>query len=148
MIGHKDLSAGMSAEFELSGARSTYRLRAKVAGLNEDTVQLNMADGRTIAVPLTALVSIAHVDKPNAEPTQDSRSARVAPTQGELARAMESTLAAAETEPQALERAKLIRLRLKEVQGDVSSALNTRLVKAVLSVAEAVEAQAVERRLR
>lgn len=130
----------MSAEFELSGARSTYRLRAKVTGLDEHAVQLMLTDGRTIAVPLTALVGVAHVDEPNATAAQDVR-AGGRPTQGDLARALESTLEAAAIEPQGMERTKLIRIRLEEVRGNVTSALNARLVKAVLSVAKSVEAQ-------
>lgn len=141
MIGHQDLTAGMSAEFELSGAHATYRIRAKVASLDERTVQLVTSGGRTIAVPLTALVGIAEVHKPNSIERQDAPQARSPRTQGDLARAIQSTLEAVTTEPQAMERARRIRVQLEEVQGDVSSAHNARLIEAALAVATAVEAQ-------
>ncbi|MFB6608707.1 AAA family ATPase [Agromyces sp. NPDC056379] len=141
LIGQEYLTAGLRAEFELSGAHSTYRVRAEVERLNEEEIHLLMPDGRTITVPLNALASISPADDSSSPERGRMPEGPKRRTQGDIARAIQSTLGAVASEPHAVARAKLLRVQLEDVRGDVSSAHNRRRTEAVLRVARAVERQ-------
>ncbi|MCS5733772.1 ATP-binding protein [Herbiconiux daphne] len=144
----KNLSVGLSAEFKLSGARTTYTLRAKVTGIGERGIQFLTSTGREITVPREAVVSIspgAELDAPRVQTGQGQR--LPARTQGELARSVRRTLDGLAIEPQAAVRAKMLRLQLEDVLSEISSSVNKRRAAAVLKVAVAVEAQLAQHEL-
>jgi hypothetical protein len=141
LIGHQYLMAGLRAEFELSGARSTYRVRAKVTTFNQDEIHLLMPNGRAITVPSNAVVSITPADSSNAPEQVRAPLDPSARTQGEIARTIQRTLEAVASESRAAVRVELLRVQLEDVHGDVSSSLNKRRAEAVLRVAMAVEKQ-------
>jgi hypothetical protein len=130
----------LDAEFELSGARSTYRIRARVTSFNDNEIHLRMLDGREITVPVSALADFSPVDEYREKPVVTHEELGVR-TQGDLARAINRTLEAIGAEEQPAARTRLVRVKLENVMSDVSSTLNKRRGEAVLKVAVAVEEQ-------
>lgn len=133
---HEKLVAGQHGEFELSGVRKTYRVRATLAGFDGRVLTLRMADGREISVPSHALQTFRSSGEPDAR-------AALRPTQGDLARSIQAKILEIEKEPVPARRVSMLRSQLQSVRGEVSSALNLRRLDTILGIAEAVQDQLV-----
>lgn len=131
----------MRAEFELSGARSMYRVQAEVASFDEREIRLLMAGGRAISVPIKALVKINALSSPSSEGTGLAALSSRSRSQGDIARELRRTLEGLDDEQRAIARVRLLRGQLEIVRGGVSSTLNRSLVRDLLEVATAVEEQ-------